>query len=260
MKHTIFVRLFYGVHPRHTVLAWNWLFTRQLIRWVKRYAHPAPGGLRVALDYGCGKLPYYPWIAPRVDAYYALDFPEQLRRLPAGDNVFANVRHVALAPDGGIPPNAPQATLLLSFQVLMEVDNPQRYLDQLAAHAAPGATLLLTTPWGMLATGHNDRCRLSPYAVHELLRRAGFEMQRYQPCGYFFTAAALSLNFLLVCKNRYRPDGGDRVAFSPLRALLFAPLVALCNAMAVALDALLPLRRAPANYAIIARKSTPHKG
>jgi hypothetical protein len=100
MKHNIIIRLLYGIHPRHTMLAWNWLFTRQLIRWVKRYAHPSPGKLRVALDYGCGKLPYYPWVASRVDVYYALDFPEQLGCLPAN----ANVRYVPLAPDGSIPP------------------------------------------------------------------------------------------------------------------------------------------------------------
>ena len=246
----VFVRLLYGVHPRQTMLAWNWLFTRSLIRWVKRYARPSSGAPRVALDYGCGKLPYYPWIAPRVDVYYALDFPDQLRRLPDA----ANVRRVPLAPDGGIPPGVPQATLLLSFQVLMEVDNPQRYLDRLAAHAAPGATLLLTTPWGMPAAGDNDRCRLSPYHVAELLRRAGFELAAYRPAGYLFTGAALSLNLLLVCKNRYDLRT-SAVTFSPGKALIFAPIVAIGNALAVALDALIPLRRAPANYLIVARKA-----
>lgn len=246
---SIFIRLLYGVHPRHTMLAWSWLFTRPLICWVKRYARPTSGRLRVALDYGCGKLPYYPWIAPRVDAYYALDFPDQLRRLPNA----ANVCRVPLAPDGSIPPDVPQASLLLSFQVLPEVENPQRYLDQLAAHAAPGATLLLTTPWGMPAAGDNDRCRLSPYHVAALLRHAGFEPTAYRPAGYFFTGAALSLNLLLVCKNRY-DISTSTVTFSPLKALIFTPLVALSNALAVVLDALLPLHRAPANYLIVARK------
>jgi hypothetical protein len=253
MKHNILIRLLYGAHPRHTLLAWNWLFTRQNIRWVKRYACPPDTvrvGERVALDYGCGSLPYYRWVAPRVDAYLALDFPAQLER--HRDPAKVKAAWTPLEPDGSIPAAAPRAHLLLSFQVLPEVDDPRQYLAQLAAHAAPGALLLLTTPWGMPAAGDNDRLRLSPYALAELLRGAGFEVVRYRPAGYFFTAAALSLNLLLVCRNRYDP-ASSQIAFSPLRALMFTPLVALNNLLAVALDALVPLRRSPANYLMVAR-------
>jgi hypothetical protein len=239
--------LAYGRHPYQNILSWNYLFTRKNLLWVKKYAE-ALSGATIA-DYGCGKLPYYDLFEPYTEQYLALDFH------PDKDPSKRKAVYVPLNPDGGIPEGVPKADLILSFQVLPEVDSLAYYLSQVRSIATEGARVMITSPWGMTALGNNDKLRISPYAVASALKELGFEIIAYEAAGYFFAAAGLSLNLLLATKNRY-DVASPKVEFSKVKVALFTPFILLINALSLILDFMLPLNRSPSNWLIVAKKAS----
>jgi hypothetical protein len=237
--------ILYGKHPYRTILSWNYLFTRKNLMWVKQYAKELSG--KIVVDYGCGKLPYYRYFEPYIDVYYGLDFSFQ------NDDVKRKVVYVALSKEGEIPDTVPRADLILSFQVLMEVDDIEYYFSQVTKMAKEGTKLLVTTPWAMPALGLNDKNRISPYGIVSLLRKHGFETSVYNVSGYFWGGIGLSLNLLLITKNKYDINTSS-IQLSKLKLVFFTPLVCLINIFSLIFDFLFPLKCSPANFMLMAKK------
>ena len=97
----------------------------------------------VVLDYGAGKLRNALYLAGRGFAVYAADLPEQVSRFrscPAID-LLAGVLEV-----GDLPASRLNVDLVLStyvFNIITEVAERQRYLDNIVANLRPGGYLLI---------------------------------------------------------------------------------------------------------------------
>jgi hypothetical protein len=213
--------LVYGRHPYSTVFSWNYLFTRKNIKWAKKYAGEFKS--RIITDYGCGNLPYYSFFESYVDNYYALDFH-------FSDDVEKKekVSCITLNDDGSIPLvsvyELKKSDLILSFQVCNELENPEYYFSNIAKITHTGTKILITTVFGQAALGSNDRLRVSPYSLSIILRKLGFKIIVYESGGFFFTGAAVTLNQLLIAKNKYDYNSQD-IHQSKIRHILFTPVV-----------------------------------
>ena len=199
------------------------------------------------LDFGSGSSPYYPLIAKRISHYYAVDFYKEI-------NKSDKYEQIQLSETGEIPLNEIQhpIDILLSNQVLQELNEPGKYLDQIAEIMQSGAILFMTFPF-VLPAGKNDKIRLTPYYIfHELLNR-DFEILSYSAAGYFFTATFLSLNMLIVLKNEYNPLTSN-VRISKIKSIIFSPVIAIHNLLGIIMDRFIPFYKFPANILVIARK------
>lgn len=100
--------------------------------------HIAPlrqsGSSVVAIDLGCGTMPYRTLFAPHVDAYLGADLERN------------EVADLALDPATGRVDVEPHtASVIVSTQVLEHVECPRAYLDEAHRIAAPNALLVLST-------------------------------------------------------------------------------------------------------------------
>jgi hypothetical protein len=240
----------YGRHPYNTIFSWNYLFTRKNIAWAKKYSEEFKG--RIVTDYGCGNLPYYTFFKPYADIYYALDF-----HCPDTASLEKKISYIALNDDGSIPGTSvhelKKNELVLSFQVCNELENIEFYFSEIDKITDRGSILLITTIFGMTTLGDNDRLRVSPYSLKKKLRKAGFNVLIYEPGGFYFSGITATLNLLLVSKNRYDYDSSD-IERSKLKTILLTPLVFILNVLSMFLDFILPLKRSPCQYLIIAEK------
>jgi hypothetical protein len=242
--------LIYGRYPYNTVFSWNYLFTRKNIKWAKKYAEEFKS--RTITDYGCGSLPYYPFFESYAVNYYALDF-----HFSNGVKGKEKVSCITLNDDGGIPlasvHELQKSDLILSFQVCNELENLEYYFSNIINITHTGTKILITTVFGQAALGSNDRLRVSPYSLNIILRKLGFKIIVYEPGGFFFTGTAVSLNLLLIAKNKYDYNSPN-IRQSKIRYILFTPTVFIINIFSLILDALFPLKRSPCQYLIIAEK------
>ncbi len=238
----------YGIHPHNNILTWNWLFTHKNNQWIQE--NKKLFREKRVIDYGCGKCPYFEYISDMVSEYVALDVIEHVN-VPQHKKLL----HITLDETGKIPNGVEPADIVLSNQVLVELHDVNFYLSEIRKTIKPGGFLFLTNPWGMPAIGHSDRIRFTPFHVVLLLKNAGFQIQQYTPSGYFFTTVALSLNLLLTAKNNYDIYTSE-IKISKWKWVIFTPIVFLNNIVAVLLDKVIPLKRCPANYLIIAKKHT----
>lgn len=239
------VNLILGIHPNNTVFSWNFLFTRKNIVWLKKYNSLLENS--DIIDYGCGKCPYFPYLEPFTSNYYALDFHfnEQVNQ--------NKIKQVCLDSNGGIPDIVPKVDVILSLQVVVEVEDLDYYFSQINNKSKLGTRLFITSPWGMSATGYNDRFRISPYAIVSFLQRYGYEVIHYDSSGYFFSSMGLSLNLLLITENEY-DIYNSKVIFSKIKTVIFTPLIFVVNLLSLCLDKLFPLKKSPANWILIAKK------
>jgi hypothetical protein len=239
----------YGRHPHNTIFSWNYLFTRKNIKWARKFSKEFKS--RVVIDYGCGNLPYYPFFRPYADVYYALDFYFH------GNTEEEKISPIVLNNDGSIPAvsvdELKKSDLILSFQVCSELETPEYYFSEIAKIAHPGTKILVTTVFGQTVLGNNDKLRMSPYLLAIILRNIGFKILVYEPGGFFFAGAAVSLNLLLTTKNEYDYSLSD-IKQSKIKRFLFTPVVFMINVLALVFDFFIPLKRSPCQYLIIAEK------
>ncbi len=234
----------YGQHPYATIFSWNWLYVRKIVGWYKE--NLSIFRKKVVIDYGAGTSPYYGLIKNDVARYVALDFYDK-------DIDTAGIEKIKLCEDGSIPSLVTgEADVILSNQVIMEVDSLEKYFSNVNKLSKKGSKLFLTSPF-MQTLGPNDNFRISPAYINKILKRNGFELLKYSTAGYFFVGAGLSLNMAMILKNEY--NFNKEPAVSIRRMIIFTPLIFLVNILSIALDKIFPLYRSPSNFLIIAEKN-----
>lgn len=115
------------------------------------------------VDYGCGSMPYRR-LFPRARSYRGADFPS---------NLHADLH---LPPDGRLEAVADQSVdVVVSFQVLEHVPDPQQYLGECHRVLRPGGQLLLSThgTWEYHPVP-TDYFRWTHEGLERLIRSAGF--------------------------------------------------------------------------------------
>jgi hypothetical protein len=239
----------YGKHPHKTIFSWNYLFTRVNIKWAKKYSKEFKS--KIVVDYGCGNLPYYSYFEPYIETYYALDFR-------FSGNKKEKVEYITLNDNGSIPAapdhDLKKCDLILSFQVCNELENLDYYFSEIIKIIGGNTKILLTTIFGLASLGHNDKIRVSPYCISRILQNMGLKILIYEPGGFFFAGIAVSLNLLLISKNKYDYNSPE-INTSKIKCFLFTPIIFIINLLTLFFDFIFPLKRSPCQYLIIAEKA-----
>ena len=185
-------------------------FEAAIEREVGRFAAALPAGTRV-LDAGAGEGQYAEPFAhckytavdlgvgdPQWD-YSRLHVRADLERLPFRDRAFGAAVNIV---------------------VLEHTKDPKRVTTEMARVLAPGARLLLVVPqeWEVHQAPH-DYFRYTRHGVELLLREAGFQPERIDPAGGFFTL----LGRRMLESARYC-QGGWRWALLPVAAAMAGPV------------------------------------
>jgi len=236
--------LIIGVHPFNTIVSYNWIYVRNIVKWFKLYDELFKE--KIIIDYGAGNAPYFSIIEKNIKEYYALDFYDN----PLKEN---KLTKIPLNSDGSIPQilNA-KANVIISNQVIVEVENHNLYFKEINKISNIGTKLFLTTPF-IQTLGLNDKFRVSPFYINGHLNRIGYQITDYKTAGYLFSGMALSFNMCLVLKNKYDFKFG-KFEYSIVNSIVFAPIIGLINITATLLDRLVPFYRTPSNFLIIAEK------
>jgi hypothetical protein len=238
-------RLFKGNHPFNRVFSYNWLYVRLNVKWYKKNLDLFKE--KIVIDYGAGNCPYYPIIKNSCKKYIALDFYDS--KLPS----MAGLSRVNLHDDGTIPDEwRSQADVIVSNQVVPEIDDPVTYFSQINKISKIGTKLFLTTSF-FQTLGLNDKMRLSPFYINSQLKKHGYEIVVYQPGAFFLAGVAFSLAMLLTLKNKYDYNS-SKAKQSVWREVFWAPIIMIVNVFGWCFDKLLPFSNFPAHYLIIAQK------
>lgn len=143
----------------------DWLVMRGMARAIRAIAAETPGAGRVAIDFGCGNMPYQPLFAAAGWRYLGADFdgtPDI--RIDAGGRVAAD---------------AASADLVLSFQVLEHVRDLGAYFAEARRLLRPGGRLVLSTHGVWLYHPHpEDHRRWTREGLIAELERHGFVVRQ----------------------------------------------------------------------------------
>lgn len=233
-----------GKHPFNTLFSYNWIYVHNIVKWFRHYNQLLEG--KTIVDYGAGHAPYFSIIENNVKEYYALDFYTN----PIKEN---KLTQISLGLNGIIPQNLDlSADVIISNQVIMEVEDQKLYFDEIFKISKIGTKLFLTTPF-IQTLGFNDKFRVSPYYIKKHLDRIGYEIIDYKTAGYFFSGMALSFNMCLIQKNKYDLKS-EKSEYSVMNSIIFIPVIFIVNVIGTLLDRVFPLYRMPSNILIIAEK------
>ena len=232
-----------GRHPYNTILNYNWVNVRPMVRTLRALAPLMHGRV---VDVGAGRSPYYDVFSAGARSYIAVDYPASL---PADEaRPIARVAGVVEA----LPLRDGSADALLSTQVLYQTIDPSRGLREVCRVLRPGGHAILSAPHSSpVHSEPYDLYRFTPQGLRRLGEEAGLEVVRLETQGQLFSgfALALAMNLVLTPVSPGRP-----MEVRPRRQLLFAPLIGLVNALAYLLDRALPFNRSPVNLIVVLRK------
>jgi SAM-dependent methyltransferase len=232
-----------GRHPYNTVLNYNWVNVRPMVRTLRALAPLVRGRV---VDVGAGRSPYYDLFSAGVRSYVAVDHPASLP--VEEDRPIARVAGIVEA----LPLRDGAADTLLSTQVLSQSIDPSLGLREVSRVLRPGGHAILSAPHSSpLHAEPYDLYRFTPEGLRRLGEEAGLQVVGLESQGQIFSgfALALAMNLVLTPVSPGRP-----MEVRPRRQLLFAPLIGLVNVLAYLLDGVLPFNRSPVNLIVILRK------
>lgn len=181
----------------------------------------------VMMDFGCGLKPYEPLFS--VDQYIGVDFK--------GEGETYAQQKVDVFYDGkSIPfPNDHFDSIFCS-EVFEHIFNLEEILVELHRVLKPGGKILISCPF---AFGEhevpNDFARYTSFAIQDLFKRHGFEIEHYEKTGSFIEALA-TLKLVYIDRHIIKPFRKIPVLRSVLRYLFFG----LGNILALAGRKILP--------------------
>lgn len=181
----------------------------------------------VMMDFGCGIKPYEPLFT--VTEYIGVDFK--------GEGETFSKHKVDVFYDGKtIPfPNDHFDSIFCS-EVFEHIFNLEEILKELRRVLKPGGKILISCPF---AFGEheipNDFARYTSFAIQDLFKRNGFDIEHYEKTGSFLEALAV-LHFVYIDRHILKPFRKIPV----LRTLLRAYFYGLGNLLALAGSRILP--------------------
>jgi len=205
---------------------------RSLVEARDRYLQP---GIRI-LDVGCGVQPYYPLFAEMAARYDGNDIAPGPR-----------VKYVSSAEALDVQDKS--YDLVLCTQVLQSVRHPQQALAEFARVLEPGGYVFLTTHGVYPFVPHpTDYWRWTQQGLPALFDDVeGLEFVQLVPHGGSAATFAVIINTPI--RQAARALGEERIG---------APIIAVVNAVAAAIDRALPERARNAmipNFLAVARRS-----
>ncbi len=128
-----------------------------------------PGKTAELIDFGCGDMPYKPWIQPLVGKYIGVD----LDLNPKADH------HIDLDSKTSLPSDS--ADFILSTFVLEHVDSPTGYLSEAHRLLKKGGYILVSTHgvWLYHPTP-NDYWRWTSAGLRKVMEAQGFEIVHFE--------------------------------------------------------------------------------
>jgi SAM-dependent methyltransferase len=207
----------------------NWLVLRARRRRFQRWLERIPGHDLNVLDVGGRIQPYRDLLAGRAN-YVAVD----LRSTPLL-NAVANAEQLPLADE--------RFDLVVCTQMLEYAPDPSRVIAEIHRVLKPGAVLLLSVPSLALRDSDEDRWRLWPAGIRQLL--ASFSEVEIVPEVRSIAGLFRTVNV-----------GLHSLAPSFLRAVLSCTLVPVLNLAGLALESLVRSHNDAfaVNYSVFARK------
>jgi SAM-dependent methyltransferase len=146
----------------------DWLVMRGMAKEIRRLAVEcgAPGA--VAIDFGCGTMPYRPLFEAAGCAYRGADFEGR--------------PEIAIDPSGHLAAADACADLVLSFQVLEHVSDLATYFAEARRVLKPGGRLILSTHGVWLYHPHpEDHRRWTREGLIAEMARHGFDVASCAP-------------------------------------------------------------------------------
>jgi len=192
--------------------------------------------LRV-LDLGCGKKPYYPYLAPVCQSYIGVD-----------------VRHTIVGPDcfavgENLPFRADSFDVVLCTQVLPYVNQPWRVVDEVGRVLRTQGVLILSAP-GVLPY-QEDYWRFTHQGLIRILNFYGLQVARVLPNGGVFRCFFSLFAFFIGALS-----GGQRLV-KPLKSVA----IVVNNMIGLLLEWLAGGKGewwCSAGYTLVATKTHPH--
>ncbi|MEM6854169.1 MAG: class I SAM-dependent methyltransferase [Planctomycetota bacterium] len=144
-------------------------------------------GRKRLLDIGCGVMPHRPMFEQYVEQYVGLDVPDT-EYDASGVDLFGSATDIP-AEDGSFD-------VVLSTSNLEHVEEPAAALREWARVLEPGGVAIVSVPmFWHLHDQPRDFYRYTRFGLEYLLEQAGFEIDRLESVGTFWTVAATMASY-----------------------------------------------------------------
>lgn len=146
-----------------SVLEAQWISRKLILKSILEAREYVSGRL---LDLGCGKKPYYPYLADKTLSWIGLDFPASVSGSTSAD-VYGDAMEM--------PFKSEVFNTILCTEVLEHVSEPNKLLSEAFRVLKVGGYLILTTPQtGGLHEEPHDYYRYTKYGLSFLAEQCGF--------------------------------------------------------------------------------------
>jgi len=144
-------------------------------------------GRKKLLDVGCGVMPHRSMFEKFVAQYVGLDVPDT-QYDAAGVDLFGSATD--------IPAGDESFDVVLSTSNLEHVEEPAAALREWARVLEPGGVAVVSVPlFWHLHDEPRDFYRYTKHGLEYLFQQAGFEIDRVEPVGTFWTVAATMASY-----------------------------------------------------------------
>ncbi len=222
----------------YTFFQHNWLVLKINNQNIEKYLPQMKG---VVYDFGCGKRPYEQDILIHAKKYIGIDWSNSLHGLQA--DIVANLNKL-------LPIENEVADIVVSFQVLEHLSEPQTMLNEAFRILKPKGIIFISVPfqWHIHEAPY-DYFRYTRYGLEYLLSKSGFEAIKIEESTGFWTMWLLKLNYQLVRMIR-----GPKL-LRVIITILITPFLWVNQHVANILDAIWPNNEnETAGYFVVAHK------
>ncbi|MEM1108168.1 MAG: class I SAM-dependent methyltransferase [Planctomycetota bacterium] len=151
-------------------------------------------GRKRLLDIGCGIMPHRSLFEKYVEQYVGLDLPDT-EYDASGVDLFGSATE--------IPVDDASFDVVLSTSNLEHVEEPAAALREWARVLEPGGAAVVSVPmFWHLHDEPRDFYRYTKFGLEHLFTQAGFDVDRIEPIGTFWTAAAIMASYHAFKFNR----------------------------------------------------------
>lgn len=200
----------------------NWLVYNISDRFLLKLSKYYKG---VMYDFGCGEAPYRGFFEKFVDRYVGVDWTNSIHNTKV--EIVADLNK-------DVPIQSAVADTIISLSVMEHLNNPQKMLNEAYRVLKPGGYFILQVPWQWrVHEAPHDYFRYTPYALKNMLEKAGFSSISVLPSSGFFTTWLIKFNYFTLTFINWQ----KRLVRGVLK-LIFIPIWYLNQWLAPVLDKL----------------------